>query len=125
MHYKKLLFNKCVTWIIKCGSFCSILVSSLDWSRVKPNLPWLVDAGGCVLLDAFVSIHINVSLYGLIMSSTLDRIAETISCLNSSFLHDFPTVYILNIIQILTQFIYFRCRTPEVQETKDGNFNAA
>ncbi|CAA7389070.1 unnamed protein product [Spirodela intermedia] len=33
----------------------SILVSSLDWSRISPNLPWLVDAGGCVLLDSFVS----------------------------------------------------------------------
>ncbi|XP_034695115.1 uncharacterized protein LOC117921352 isoform X2 [Vitis riparia] len=57
----------------------SILVSSLDWSKIKPNLPWLVDAGGCVLLDAF----------------------------------------------ILTQFIYFHSRTPEDQENKDGNFNAA
>ncbi|KAL6850486.1 hypothetical protein ACP4OV_021113 [Aristida adscensionis] len=33
----------------------SILVNSLDWSKLRPNLPWLVDAGGCVLLDAFVS----------------------------------------------------------------------
>ncbi|XP_073110837.1 uncharacterized protein [Elaeis guineensis] len=32
----------------------SIVVNSLDWSRIKPNLPWLVDAGGCVLLDAFI-----------------------------------------------------------------------
>ncbi|PKI58928.1 hypothetical protein CRG98_020674 [Punica granatum] len=34
---------------------CSILVSSVEWSKIKPNLPWLVDAGGCVLLDFFVS----------------------------------------------------------------------
>ncbi|KAL2502081.1 PQ-loop repeat family protein/transmembrane family protein [Forsythia ovata] len=33
----------------------SILVSSLQWSKIRPNLPWLVDAGGCVLLDTFVS----------------------------------------------------------------------
>ncbi|RZC79065.1 hypothetical protein C5167_003285 [Papaver somniferum] len=33
----------------------SILVSSLEWSKIRPNLPWLVDAGGCVLLDTFVS----------------------------------------------------------------------
>uniref|UniRef100_A0A0E0MUD1 PQ-loop repeat family protein / transmembrane family protein n=1 Tax=Oryza rufipogon TaxID=4529 RepID=A0A0E0MUD1_ORYRU len=33
----------------------SILVKSMDWSKLKPNLPWLVDAGGCVLLDTFVS----------------------------------------------------------------------
>lgn len=32
----------------------SIVVNSLDWSRIRPNLPWLVDAGGCVLLDAFI-----------------------------------------------------------------------
>ncbi|XP_057437851.1 seven transmembrane protein 1 [Lotus japonicus] len=32
----------------------SILVISLDWSRIGPNLPWLVDAGGCVLLDSFI-----------------------------------------------------------------------
>eukprot|EP00268_Persea_americana_P010569 TRINITY_DN14311_c0_g1_i4.p1 TRINITY_DN14311_c0_g1~~TRINITY_DN14311_c0_g1_i4.p1 ORF type:complete len:426 (-),score=53.19 TRINITY_DN14311_c0_g1_i4:349-1626(-) len=32
----------------------SILVSSLDWSKLKPNLPWLVDAGGCILLDSFI-----------------------------------------------------------------------
>ncbi|CAK8542984.1 unnamed protein product [Lathyrus sativus] len=32
----------------------SILVSSLNWSTIEPNLPWLVDAGGCVLLDFFI-----------------------------------------------------------------------
>lgn len=32
----------------------SILVSSMDWSKIRPNLPWLVDAGGCVLLDSFI-----------------------------------------------------------------------
>lgn len=36
-------------------SFCSILVNSVEWSKIRPNMPWLVDAGGCVLLDAFVS----------------------------------------------------------------------
>ncbi|KAJ7296748.1 hypothetical protein O6H91_Y101000 [Diphasiastrum complanatum] len=29
----------------------SILVRTVDWSRLKPNLPWLVDAGICVVLD--------------------------------------------------------------------------
>ncbi|CAI9761241.1 unnamed protein product [Fraxinus pennsylvanica] len=33
----------------------SILVSILKWSKIRPNLPWLVDSGGCVLLDTFVS----------------------------------------------------------------------
>ncbi|KAG6525733.1 hypothetical protein ZIOFF_015700 [Zingiber officinale] len=32
-----------------------ILVKSLAWSAIKPNLPWLVDAGGCAILDAFIS----------------------------------------------------------------------
>lgn len=52
---------------------CSILVSSLDWSRISPNLPWLVDAGGCVLLDSFVSLSdvlftrsMHIDLKGLI-----------------------------------------------------------
>jgi hypothetical protein len=35
----------------------SILVRSTEWSQLKPNLPWLVDAGVCVLLDTFVSSH--------------------------------------------------------------------
>ncbi|PWZ09738.1 hypothetical protein Zm00014a_037913 [Zea mays] len=33
----------------------SILVNSLDWSKLRPNLPWLVESGGCVLLDSCVS----------------------------------------------------------------------
>ncbi|XP_077248935.1 PQ-loop repeat family protein / transmembrane family protein isoform X2 [Tasmannia lanceolata] len=32
----------------------SILVSSLEWSRIRPNLPWLADAGGCIILDSFI-----------------------------------------------------------------------
>ncbi|XP_030453265.2 probable vacuolar amino acid transporter YPQ1 [Syzygium oleosum] len=35
----------------------SILVSSLDWSKIRPNLPWLVDATGCVLLDILILIQ--------------------------------------------------------------------
>ncbi|WRX25238.1 PQ-loop repeat - like 3 [Theobroma cacao] len=35
----------------------SILVESTDWSRIRPNLPWLVDAAGCVLLDTFILIQ--------------------------------------------------------------------
>ncbi|KAJ8427663.1 hypothetical protein Cgig2_032164 [Carnegiea gigantea] len=33
----------------------SIMVNSLDWPKIRPNLPWLVDATGCALLDTFVS----------------------------------------------------------------------
>ncbi|KAF3776662.1 putative vacuolar amino acid transporter [Nymphaea thermarum] len=32
----------------------SILVNSTKWSKIKPNLPWLVDAAACVVLDAFI-----------------------------------------------------------------------
>jgi uncharacterized protein with PQ loop repeat len=32
----------------------SILVRSLDWAQLKPNLAWLVDAGVCVVLDIFI-----------------------------------------------------------------------
>ncbi|PKA57959.1 hypothetical protein AXF42_Ash012498 [Apostasia shenzhenica] len=39
----------------------SILVNSMEWSSIRPNLPWLVDAGGCVLLDAFVSLFLLVA----------------------------------------------------------------
>ncbi|XP_020583552.1 uncharacterized protein LOC110026778 isoform X2 [Phalaenopsis equestris] len=35
----------------------SILANSLEWSAIRPNLPWLVDAGGCVLLDAFILVQ--------------------------------------------------------------------
>jgi hypothetical protein len=32
----------------------SILVNSVEWLKLAPNLPWLVDAGGCVVLDFLV-----------------------------------------------------------------------
>ncbi|EFJ13003.1 hypothetical protein SELMODRAFT_123042 [Selaginella moellendorffii] len=32
----------------------SILVRSTDWTKLKPNMPWLVDAAVCVILDFFV-----------------------------------------------------------------------
>lgn len=35
----------------------SILVNSLEWYKIKPNLPWLVDASGCVLLDTFILVQ--------------------------------------------------------------------
>ncbi|CAD5184467.1 unnamed protein product [Musa acuminata subsp. malaccensis] len=35
----------------------SILVESLDWHKIRPNLPWLADAGGCILLDVFILIQ--------------------------------------------------------------------
>ncbi|XP_039155194.1 lysosomal amino acid transporter 1 homolog [Eucalyptus grandis] len=41
----------------------SILVRSLDWSKIRPNLPWLVDAAGCVLLDILVSLWIQLQMY--------------------------------------------------------------
>ncbi|XP_039155203.1 probable vacuolar amino acid transporter YPQ1 [Eucalyptus grandis] len=41
----------------------SILVSSLDWSKIRPNLPWLVESSGCALLDIFVSLSIQLQMY--------------------------------------------------------------
>ncbi|KAL6526235.1 hypothetical protein OROMI_029875 [Orobanche minor] len=32
----------------------SILVRSIAWYKIKANLPWLLDAVGCVLLDLFI-----------------------------------------------------------------------
>ncbi|PQQ03118.1 uncharacterized protein Pyn_40140 [Prunus yedoensis var. nudiflora] len=40
----------------------SIIVNSLDWLEIRPNLPWLVDAGGCMLLDIFNKRNILNSL---------------------------------------------------------------
>ncbi|XP_010436471.1 PREDICTED: probable vacuolar amino acid transporter YPQ1 [Camelina sativa] len=36
----------------------SILVKSVEWSNIKPNLPWLVDAGGCPVLDFIILLQI-------------------------------------------------------------------
>jgi len=32
----------------------SIIVKTLEWKKLKPNMPWLVDAAVCVLLDCFI-----------------------------------------------------------------------
>ncbi|CAI5481081.1 unnamed protein product [Closterium sp. Yama58-4] len=32
----------------------SILARSMEWRHIKPNMPWLVDAAVCVLLDLFI-----------------------------------------------------------------------
>ncbi|CAI9763327.1 unnamed protein product [Fraxinus pennsylvanica] len=32
----------------------SILVRSTAWSKIKANMPWLLDAAGCVVLDLFI-----------------------------------------------------------------------
>lgn len=32
----------------------SILLNSVEWLKIAPNLPWLVDAGGCVVLDFLI-----------------------------------------------------------------------
>ncbi|XP_076909767.1 vacuolar histidine transporter YPQ3-like [Bidens hawaiensis] len=32
----------------------SILVSSMEWSKIQPNLPWVVEASGCIMLDTFI-----------------------------------------------------------------------
>ncbi|XP_076907644.1 vacuolar histidine transporter YPQ3-like [Bidens hawaiensis] len=35
----------------------SILVSSMEWSKIQPNLPWVVESSGCVMLDTFILIQ--------------------------------------------------------------------
>ncbi|KAK9075918.1 hypothetical protein SSX86_004248 [Deinandra increscens subsp. villosa] len=35
----------------------SILVSSMEWSKLQPNLPWVVEASGCVMLDTFILVQ--------------------------------------------------------------------
>ncbi|PWA95110.1 Cystinosin/ERS1p repeat-containing protein [Artemisia annua] len=32
----------------------SILVRSTEWSKIKANMPWLLDAAACVALDSFI-----------------------------------------------------------------------
>jgi hypothetical protein len=32
----------------------SILARSTAWGRIQPNLPWLVDAGACLSMDAVI-----------------------------------------------------------------------
>nr|CAD1829007.1 unnamed protein product [Ananas comosus var. bracteatus] len=46
----------------------SILVNSLDWNKIRPNLPWIVDAGGCVLLDSFEAVvFFRLTMGGLLL----------------------------------------------------------
>jgi hypothetical protein len=32
----------------------SILARSLEWARIHPNLPWIVDAAMCLVMDAVI-----------------------------------------------------------------------
>ncbi|KAL3649380.1 hypothetical protein CASFOL_005783 [Castilleja foliolosa] len=41
----------------------SILVRSIAWDKIKANLPWLLDAMGCVLLDLFYVYYNNRYLH--------------------------------------------------------------
>ncbi|KAK1420671.1 hypothetical protein QVD17_22456 [Tagetes erecta] len=40
----------------------SILVSSLEWSKIQPNLPWVVESSGCIMLDTFLAIFQALNL---------------------------------------------------------------
>ncbi|KAF3789647.1 Lysosomal amino acid transporter 1 [Nymphaea thermarum] len=35
----------------------SILVSSIEWSKIEPNLPWLFDAVACMVLDSVILVQ--------------------------------------------------------------------
>ncbi|KAK3446483.1 hypothetical protein EUGRSUZ_A02168 [Eucalyptus grandis] len=62
----------------------SILVSSLDWSKIRPNLPWLVESSGCALLDIFVSLSIQLQMYQYTYSVHLLQLPEETRCQNYS-----------------------------------------
>ncbi|CAI5986452.1 unnamed protein product [Closterium sp. NIES-64] len=32
----------------------SILIRSLEWKQVRPNLPWIVDSASCLAMDLFI-----------------------------------------------------------------------
>lgn len=50
---------------------CSILVRSTEWSKIKANMPWLLDAAACVALDSFVSFFVYLfATYALIYKPT-------------------------------------------------------
>ncbi|KMZ73788.1 hypothetical protein ZOSMA_140G00260 [Zostera marina] len=36
----------------------SILFKSLEWSAISPNLPWIVDAVACILLDLYILVQL-------------------------------------------------------------------
>ncbi|GLJ24492.1 hypothetical protein SUGI_0467750 [Cryptomeria japonica] len=35
----------------------SIILRTLEWEKLEPNMPWLVDAAACVLLDFFILVQ--------------------------------------------------------------------
>lgn len=72
--------------------FCSIVVNSLEWSKIRPNLPWLVDAGGCMFLDIFVSLYIPLEKF--------------LSNLNTSYLV-LVDIFCIHIYTIQKNFISF------------------
>ncbi|GLJ24496.1 hypothetical protein SUGI_0467840 [Cryptomeria japonica] len=49
--------------------FGSIIVKTPDWETLKPDMPWLVDSGGCVLLDIFVSFTTDDASFSFVMDS--------------------------------------------------------
>nr|GLL39091.1 probable vacuolar amino acid transporter YPQ1 [Ipomoea trifida] len=44
----------------------SILVRTTAWDKIKPNLPWLLDAAVCVGLDIFVSLTCQIHLFCIV-----------------------------------------------------------
>ncbi|KAA0045876.1 putative vacuolar amino acid transporter YPQ1 [Cucumis melo var. makuwa] len=45
----------------------SIVVRSTEWENIKANMPWLLDAVVCVLLDLFVSFSTSISTFSLML----------------------------------------------------------
>lgn len=51
---KKMKLSNILTPLLFCH-VCSILVRTTEWESIRANMPWLLDAIGCVALDLFVS----------------------------------------------------------------------
>lgn len=91
-----ILIHLLVTW-------CSILLRSTEWSKIKANMPWLLDAVVCVALDLFVSFHSTIAIYWNTYLSVLfliltysSSLIKTVCALNASI--DHITICLLQIL---------------------------
>nr|GMC95134.1 probable vacuolar amino acid transporter YPQ1 [Ipomoea batatas] len=52
----------------------SIVMRTTEWDKIEPNLPWLFDAAGCVMLDLLVSLSdLLVSREGIHVKHTINK----------------------------------------------------
>ena len=41
---------------------CSIVIRTTEWEKIRANMPWLLDAVVCVVLDLFVSFYFDLNV---------------------------------------------------------------